>query len=240
MAIEYDLRTGTTGFMRLVDTGSTVEFWLKSGQPTTYFGSATFSYSSPHGDGTFSHGYTAGDTWQMMGSIPATRDGVYSWSIPNTGTEGFGGPTTQSVTIGRATVPPAPTEVSFSRITTNSLRTTFSSRGNGGSPITQWRIAFGTNPDGPNASGNTISSSTGTKDFGNLEPGKTYYAWAQGVNAVGEGAWSPRTDAKTLSGAMIRHNGVWVSAVPYVKVNGVWQPAVPYVKKNGAWVLPTS
>ncbi len=37
------------------------------------------------------------------------------------------------------------------------------------------------------------------------------------------------------SGARIKINEEWKSAIPWVKVNGVWKRALPWVKANGLW-----
>lgn len=237
--VDYTKSTGATGKMMLRDTGSTVEFWLKSGQSTTWFGTHSFSYSSPHGSGSFSNDYAAGNTWQKMGTITATASGTYSWTMPATGTAGFGGPTTQSVAISRATVPPAPTPVNFTSITHTSVRTTFSSNGTGGSAILEWQLSFGTNGGAIEGSGNAKYSSSGTRDMTGLIPGQYYAAWARGRNAVGWGPWSAGRSFYTLAGCHVKVGGVWVTAVPYVKVDGIWVPAVPYVKVAGVWT-PTN
>ena len=237
--VDYTKATGSTGTMMLRDTGSTVEFWLKSGQSSTWFGSRTFSYTSPHGNGSWSGSYDAGNTWQRIGYITATATGTYSWTMPSTGTQGFGGPTTQSVYISRATVPPAPTPVTFTNIAHESVRTIFNSNGTGGAAIIEWQLAFGTNGSSQTGAGNALYSSSGTRDMTGLIPGQYYAAWARGRNSVGWGPWSAGRSFYTLAGCHVKVGGAWKSAVPYVKVDGVWKPSIPHVKVNGAWA-PTA
>lgn len=133
--------------------------------------------------------------------------------------------------IQTSTVPPAPTPRGFSNITQTSIRYSFSDNGNGGSGIQAWQIGYGTNPNNHQFE----AASGGITDIGNLTPGTTWYFWSRGRNANGWGPWSPRSQARTIAGARVKHGGVWREAIPYVKVNGVWRLAQPYVKTNGSW-----
>lgn len=226
--------------MRIYDDGSRIYFQLKSGQSSTWFGDRTFSYSSPNGSGTWVADYPAGDVWRTMGQITVTGSGNVSWTMPSSGTQGFGGPTTQTVYINRATVPPAPTRPVFSEIKHESVKVQFSSTGNGGSAVLEWQLRFG--PDGSAilSSKNWNIVSSGTSVVTGLNPGSYYAAWARGRNAVGWGPWSQGASFFTLAGCMVKVNGAWKPAVPYVKVNGVWVPAVPYVKVAGVWTITAS
>ena len=237
--VDYHKSTGVSGTMMIRVTSTTVEFWLKSGWGSTWFGGITFSYSSPHGSGSWVHGYNSGDTWQMMGAITATASGTYSWTMPYSGTNQIGGPTTQSVYVQRATVPLAPTPVAFTNIAHETVRTIFNSRGDGGSRVLEWQIRFG--PDGSQilSPQNSSYSSSGTRDMTGLKPGSYYAAWARGRNAVGWGPWSSGRSFYTLAGCHARVGGLWKAAVPYVKVGGVWKPAIPHVKIDGVWA-PTA
>lgn len=241
--VDYDKSTGTNGTMRMRVLSTTIEFWLKSGYPTAWFGNANFTYTSPHGNGGFSHGYDQGDTWQKMGTITATATGTYSWTMPYSGSNSLGGPTTQSVYVSRATVPPAPTPVAFSEITHESVKTVFNSNGTGGAAIIEWQLSFGTNGGDIDGSGNAMYSSSGTRVMTGLKPGQYYAAWARGRNSVGWGPWSAGRSFYTLSGCHVRVGGVWKSAVPYVKVGGIWTPAIPYIKVGsnpGSWKATVS
>ncbi|AWN03275.1 minor tail protein [Microbacterium phage Camille] len=241
--VDYDKSTGASGTMRIRDTGSKIEFWLKSGYSTTWFGSLTFSYSSPNGSGSFSHGYDTGNTWQKMGEITVTSSGTVSWTMPASGTSSFGGPTTQSVSISRATVPPAPTKPWFENISHESVVVKFSSRGTGGAAIIEWQLAFGTNGGSQTGSGNALYSTNGTRTMTGLKPGQYYAAWGRGRNSVGWGPWSPGASFYTLAGCHVKvgsNPGSWIPATPYVKVDGVWKAAVPYVKVDGVWKVTSS
>lgn len=128
------------------------------------------------------------------------------------------------------TVPPAPGPVTLSNITQDSVHAVFSGNGDGGSPVLEWRIGYGTNPAGPTSylSGYNI-------DIDNLTPGVLYYFWSQGRNAYGWGPLSVPTSAQLLSGAYVKVGLVWKRAVPYVRVAGVWKVVEPQAKLVGNW-----
>lgn len=239
---DYDKSTGAQGTMRIRDNGgSSVELWLYTSSPGTWFGSGfTFTWSSPNGSGSFNNNYPAGSGWRHMATIPVTANGNVSWTMPYTGTSAFGGPTTQTVYISRSTVPPAPSKVAFSDIKHESVVTKFSSNGTGGLPIIEWQMSFGTNGSAIEGSGNAKYSSTGTRTITGLMPGQYYAAWARGRNANGWGPWSSGASFYTLAGCSVKDAGVWKKAVPYVKVAGVWVPAVPYYKATAGWYPTTS
>lgn len=127
-------------------------------------------------------------------------------------------------------VPPAPQAVVLTNIKQNSLHAEFVSNGNGGATVVEWQIGYGLSSTAPTA---TISSFD--TDITNLDPGKTYYFWARGRNAVGWSAYSPRSQATLIAGAMVNVGGVWKRAVPYVRVAGVWKLARPWVRSAGVW-----
>ena len=238
---DYTISTGTTGTMMMrVHDGTLVEFWLKSGYSSTWFGSVTFSYSSPNGSGSWAHGYSSGNTWQLMGSINVSSSGNVSWAMPHTGTSGFGGPTTQTVYVQRATVPPAPSAGAIKEITHQSFRTSFNWTGDGGSPVDAYEVHYSNNPSGGQFS---LQTGDGSQLINvappNFPPGSPIYYWVRAHNAVGWGPFAGPVGATLLPGIRVEVAGVWKNAIPYVKVAGVWKAAVVYVKKSGAWVSTT-
>lgn len=131
------------------------------------------------------------------------------------------------------TVPDPPTIVTVSAITQRSLHTSFSGNWDGGTGVDNWQLAYGQDPNNPQVF--LDSQNNGLTDLTNLDPGKTYYFWARGHNAVGWGGWSPKAVATLIAGARINDAGVWQRAVPYVNVGGVWQLARPWIKDAGVW-----
>lgn len=227
------------GQMMIRDTGWSVEFWIKSGNGSAYDYQLGWS-GTVNGvgvGGTFR--YEHGGAWAQVGGWAVSSSQTVTFSKTTySGSQGLGNPTSFSAYIGRATAPPAPSQVQFSNIAHESVTTSFWGNGDGGSGILEWQIAFGTNGGSQTGPGNALYSSSGTRVMTGLIPGQYYAAWSRGRNAIGWSAWSPGNSFYTLSGALVRVGGVWKNAVPYVKVNGVWVPAVPYVKQGGLW-LPT-
>lgn len=129
-------------------------------------------------------------------------------------------------------IPDAPKPVTFSNTTQTSTRAKFVGGFDGGEPVDEWQLAYGTNPDIAFA---TILTSNGTNDLTGLAPGQLYYAWARGRNAVGWSPWSSVRTETLRAGAMVKQDGVWKRALPYVRVGGVWRLARPRAKIAGVW-----
>jgi hypothetical protein len=66
--------------------------------------------------------------------------------------------------------------------------------GNGGSPILQHQLGWGTSPNVPGNGGGfgDLNVSTGSGFVSGLTPGVNYYFWSRWRNAIGWGPWSPR------------------------------------------------
>jgi len=226
---------GGTGTMLIRDTGGWVEFHITAGNGSAFdydMGWAWYA-NGTSGGGTFR--YEAGMGWRHLGSVYVGSSQNVTFHKNDSGSIGLGGATDFTVWIQRSTVPPAPTPVAFSLITHETVRTQFSSNGDGGSGVLEWQLAFGTNGGSQTGSGNSLYGSNGTNNLTGLKPGQYYAAWARGRNANGWGAWSSGRSFYTLGGVLVRVNGVWKNSVPYVRVGGIWVPAEPYVRVNGVW-----
>ena len=97
-----------------------------------------------------------------------------------------------------ATAPPAPDAVTFTNIGATTVTAHTETNGNGGSPITIMKIGYSTSTTAPALFVNA-NLSTGFADVTGLGMSKTYYFWANCTNAIGTGAWSPRSFVRTLS-----------------------------------------
>lgn len=234
----WDKATGTSGTMRIYDTGSVVHLQLNSGQPTSCHADATFTYSYPGSGGNITGGGTGkfypcpGNVWRTLASFTVTSSGTVWFSIPKTISSGIGGPTTHSAYISRATVPAAPKVPTLSEITMTSMKVTFGDNGNGGSAITQREFVYNTSNT---RTGGTTVAYSGATTISNLIPGQTYYFWARVRNAVGWSSWTAVKSQATLAGGRIKVGGVWKNAIPFVKSGGVWKMAIPFVKTGGTW-----
>lgn len=188
------IRNITNGTMMIRDTGGNVEFWFKTGS-STFNHNQTWGYQANGAYHQQDFDLRSGGAWQLFGAVyigpGATQDVLFRIFG-----EGTGWPTTDFwQTISRTTVPPAPTSVNFSGLTSTSVHTTFGSNGDGGSGIIEWQLAWGTDP----WTAQYYTPSSGSLDVTNLVPGTTFYFWARGRNALGWGNWSVRSQITTLS-----------------------------------------
>lgn len=92
-----------------------------------------------------------------------------------------------------ATVPPRPTLLSATALSSSTIRVIFEGNGDGGSVILAWQIGYGTNPTTPQG----LVDSDGNTVLGGFSPGQRIYFWARGRNAIGWGPWSNRGSAVT-------------------------------------------
>jgi hypothetical protein len=130
-----------------------------------------------------------------------------------------------------ATVPPAPSSVKFYGITATSITYQFSSNGNGGLPILEWQIGYGTHPSKPQRS----IKSSGTTTITGLQPATTYHVWARGRNKLGWGPYSVHRAERTAAGAWVKIGTVWKEAVPMMRIKGKWVFVEPWVRSGGKW-----
>lgn len=154
-------------------------------------------------------------------------DGTLTLNLLGTASAGTGWRNLPSL----ARVPDAPTPLFVDQNTQTTLRYAFSGNYDGGAPIIEWQVGYGTDP-------NIIMWerwSDGLYTAVDLAPATTYYFWSRGRNSVGWGPWSSRWDGRTIAGARVKVDGNWKEAIPWVKVDGNWKLAQPWVKVDGNW-----
>lgn len=188
----YTKDTGASGTMKIVDTGTRVEFWLRAN-------SSTYNYQLPYGytvngttDNSNSFRFEKGGDWQMLRSWAVSTSQTVYFRLQDSGTNSLGGPTTFSVAIKRATYPDPPTKPVVSSITASSVYVTFSDGDNNGDAIDGRQIQYGTT-----SPTNIVSSDRSTTITG-LKSGTQYYFRARTHNSEGYSAWTSYTGAKTL------------------------------------------
>lgn len=224
------IKDGSTGHMATTNMGNSG--WADSnvgGNPDLWSngnmaydfrnGSMTGTFTIASGTFTVGHDAAGNASYFVNGSLT-----LYALGTASAGTG------TRSLPS-LAKVPAAPTPLSLDWIEMTTMRYRFQGNSNGGAPIIEWQIGFGTHP----STVQHTMSSGGTSVVSGLAPGTTYYFWSRGRNAVGWGPWSARSSATTRAGAYVRVAGVWKPAVPYVRVAGVWKYANPWVNLAGVW-----
>lgn len=205
---------GNAGTMEIHDDGWTVTMRVRSSDPATYNGSLPISvYMNGSWSGWFGVNYPSGSPWVnvWVGGVGSSQ--TVGFQVGDSGTWGFGSGGALTTWVSRATVPAAPTPIGVDQATANSLRYRFSGNSDGGSPIREWQIGYGTDPSNVQY---TVSSS-GTSTIGNLASHTTWYFWSRGRNDVGWGPWSTRSQGDTLGHPTVPLN---LAATPSASVTG--------------------
>lgn len=231
--VDYTKATGSGGLMTIRDLGSDVEFHIRAGFESTFTYDLRWKrYVNGSWSGLLGPArYSTGRPTVQLDRFRVSGNQSICFRLEDTNTSGLGGPTEFWQTINRATTPTAPTPLSLDQITHTSIRYRFQGNSNGGSPILEWQIGYGTSPTHVQFT----KKSSGTSVVDGLTLGETWYFWSRGRNAVGWSGWSARSSARTLAGSKINVGGVYKDAIPYVKTSGVWRQAIPFINDNGVW-----
>lgn len=182
----HDIPNGT---MMIRDLGYSVEFYFRTGS-STWNNDQWWSWAA---NGTGARQKSAiyrGGGWNFFGSINVGYDQTIRFTIENSG---LGWPNSDFYQyIPRSTTPQPPTMITVETVSDTQLHVVFVGNSDGGSPILEWQVGFGTSIDvGPIR----YDDSDGDDIFGSFAPGERIYAWARGRNALGWGGWSNRGEA---------------------------------------------
>jgi hypothetical protein len=186
---DYKKDTGSSATMMIRDNGNTVSFMLNSNNGSTFKHELPWGYSvngATNNDREYD--YNAGAGWETLGTWTVTSDQTVTFRIFDTGTSGFGGPTTLSVGIDRSSAPSAPTINSFTSISSTQAVVHTTDGSNNGAAIDSRQLTHHTTnsiPASPIISASTVTTVTG------LTPGVRHYFWARTHNAKGYSPWSP-------------------------------------------------
>lgn len=192
--VDYNKSTGSSGTMRIRDTGTNVEFWLNSNNSSTSNSNLPWGYTDASGtSGTLRHNYSAGEGWSLVRRWDVNTDQNVTFRIGDTGTSGFGGPTSFTVAIERSSIPSPPSVITFTSLTGTTVVAGFSDGANNGAAIDTRQIGFGTSSTSVQ---HIVTSDRSTLITG-MATGTLYYFWARTHNANGWSSWGPRSSITT-------------------------------------------
>jgi hypothetical protein len=129
------------------------------------------------------------------------------------------------------TAPDAPSTPWVYDVQPTQLTVGWSPNGDGGSPIVEYQLGWGTDPDTPQ----NVWTENSPAIISALAPGTVYYFAVRARNAIGWGPYSGNVSTRTVAGVRVNDNGTWRLALPYVKDGGTWRLAQPWVKESGVW-----
>jgi hypothetical protein len=197
--VDYHKSTGSSGTMRIRDLGTTVEFWITSGNDTTWHQALPWRYTVNGSTSSWqSTSYDQGQGYKKLASFQVNTTQTVTFYLGDTDTSGFGGPTTFNQLINRASAPSTPGLPTLSSIGSTSIHVAFTDGANNGATIDSREIAYDND--------NTIAGAANTGNIGTdkaitvtgLTPGTTYWFWARAHNSQGWSPWSGARSATTL------------------------------------------
>lgn len=189
--VDYTQPISGSSTMMIRDTGSDVEFWFRTGEYTWNNDQQWRFVANGHNSGIREFRLLRGGNWQKFGEVRVTYDQNVSFTIYDAG---LGFPThTFTHHIARSTPPQSPNLREATAISSSQIFVRFTGRYDGGSPVVQWQIGYGSLASGPSYS----VASDGTTNVGGFNPGQRVYFWARGRNSLGWSEWSNRREATT-------------------------------------------
>lgn len=186
---DYTRQISASTTLMIRDTGGNVEFWIRTGS-SSWNNDQSWSFFANGGDsGIRKFRLLAGGNWQMMGSVFVGYNQDVRFTVFGSG---IGFPTYDFwQAISRSTVPGAPFIYNAYPTSSTNIHVDFTGTTDGGSPVLEWQLGYGGNPNAPEF----YAASNGHSDIGPLIPGSRMFFWARGRNAVGWSDWSNRAEA---------------------------------------------
>ena len=188
---DYFKDTGSTGQMLIRDNGTTVTFYINSGN------SSSFNHQLPWGYivnganvGSLEADYSAGMGWLLLRSFTVTTSQTVTFKLGDTGTGGMGGPTNFSVAINRVQKPNPPSAVTATAVGSTAINVKFTYGAANGDAVDSGQIAYSQNS---NFSPATIIGANGSASITGLVRGARYYFKARNTNSAGTSDWGPTT-----------------------------------------------
>jgi hypothetical protein len=189
--VDYVVNISASTSLMIRDTGGWVEFWMRTGAQTwnndqQYSFFANGSYS-----GILKFRLVRGGGWQYVNHVYVTYDQDIAFGVIGAG---IGFPTyTFNQHIQRSTVPQPPYLTNVYSISSSAFHVDFAGGYDGGSPIVEWQIGYGSSSNYPVS----FISSGGSSDVGGFYSGQRIYFWARARNAIGWSDWSNRGEGVT-------------------------------------------
>lgn len=187
---DYTLGIGGPNVMMIRDTGGWVEFWFKTGS-STWNNDQWWSYAANGGGSREKIRLLRGGNWQKFGAVFVSYDQDVRFTIEGAG---LGWATTDFWQhISRSTVPQPPNLWYVDAISDSAFHVGFGAGYDGGSPILEYQIGYGSSGSGPTA---TVGAD-GDDIVGGFYSGQRIYFWARARNALGWSGWSNRGEGVT-------------------------------------------
>lgn len=170
-------------------------------------------------------------SWDRNSTITGLTAGTSYYFYARVHNEKGWGPYSPRTTATTLDEPDVPGVVTFSELQQRSVKVSFIDGDNNGTAITGRQVGYSLTTGNPT---NLVTYSGPTTITG-LQPATKYYFRSRTQNSIGWSNWGPTSEVTTLAGVRINVNGVWKTAIPYVKVNGVWRIARPWGRQFGYW-----
>lgn len=188
---DYTQYIGGNTTLMIRDNGGWVDFYVQTGSQTWNNDQQYSFYANGSGSGIRKFRMVRGGGWQYVTNVWVGYDQDVSFTLYNAG---LGFPTgTVYAHIQRSTVPQPPSLRSVEAISESAFRVIFWGGPDGGSPILEYQIGYGSSGNGPNYT----QGADGDDIVGGFYSGQRVYFWARERNALGWSNWSNRGEGVT-------------------------------------------